>query len=93
MVLVDKFKTDKLEEFKKIEDKTRFTQLFIVIALLNMACVPLLAIFGVELICFMAIFYIFKIATTALSNSSSYSSLFIPSISKDLSSSFTSINL
>ena len=56
MILIDKFKTDELDEFKKIQDKTRISQFFITISLLNMASIPLLSFFGFELICFMIIF-------------------------------------
>ena len=56
MVLKEKFKTDNIEEFKKINDKTKICQLFTTISLLNLACVPLFTIFSVELICLMMIF-------------------------------------
>lgn len=56
MIIIDKFKTDNLDDFKKIDDKTKFSQLFITFSLLNIAGVPLLSIFGFELICFMLIF-------------------------------------
>ena len=56
MILADKFKTDNIEEFSKIEDKTRLTQIFTTISLLNIASVPLFSFFSAELICLMMIF-------------------------------------
>lgn len=56
MILVNKFDTYDIGDFKKIEDKTKLSQLFVTISLLNTASVPLLPIFGFELICFMIIF-------------------------------------
>lgn len=56
MILADKFQTDNLDDFKKIEDKTRLSQIFTTFALLNIASTPLLPIFNSELIYFMAIF-------------------------------------
>lgn len=58
MILIDKFKTDNLDEFKKIQDDTKLSQLFIVTSLLNSACVPIFSFFSFELICFMIIFSI-----------------------------------
>lgn len=56
IILANKFKSGNLDDFKKIEDKTRLSQIFTTIALLNMASTPLLPIFGFELICLMTIF-------------------------------------
>lgn len=56
MLLSQKFKTDKFDELKRINDKSRLFQFFITISLLNIASVPVLSFFGAELICFMMIF-------------------------------------
>ena len=56
MILSDKFKTDRFDELKRINDKSRMFQFFITVSLLNIASVPVLSFFGAELICFMMIF-------------------------------------
>jgi len=56
IVIKNKFNTDKFEELKRINDKSRLFQFFTTISLLNLASVPLLSFFGAELICFMMIF-------------------------------------
>ncbi len=56
MILANKFNTSNLEEFKKINDKSRLSQFFIAISLLNLGNIPLLSLFSAELICFMMIF-------------------------------------
>lgn len=56
IVLKNKFNTDKFDELKRINDKSRLFQFFTTISLLNIASVPLLAFFGAELIAFMMIF-------------------------------------
>ena len=56
MILSEKFKTDKFDELKRINDKSRLFQFFITVSLLNIASVPVLSFFGAELICFMMIF-------------------------------------
>lgn len=58
MILEKKFKTDNIEEFKKIDDKTKLSQIFISIALLNLASVPILPMFNCELLSFMMMFSI-----------------------------------
>ena len=56
MILSEKFKTDRFDELKRINDKSRLFQFFITTSLLNIASVPVLSFFGAELICFMMIF-------------------------------------
>lgn len=56
MILKNKFKTDDIDEFKKIEDKTRLTQTFVSLALLNIAPIPLTPLFGAVSIGFLMIF-------------------------------------
>ena len=56
MILANKFDTSNLEEFRKINDKSRLSQFFIAISLLNLGNIPLLSLFSAELICFMMIF-------------------------------------
>jgi len=56
MVLEQKFKTDNIEEFKKIADKTKLSQFFIVASLLCLAPTPLLALFSAKSISFLVIF-------------------------------------
>ncbi len=56
MILQDKFKTFELEDFKKINDKSRLSQFFCAISILNFANVPLLALYSATFICFMMIF-------------------------------------
>ncbi|MBQ4647142.1 MAG: hypothetical protein IJB79_07315 [Candidatus Gastranaerophilales bacterium] len=56
MILVNKFKTDELSEFLKIEDKTGLSRIFITASLFNMGCVPFFSFFSAELMSFMMIF-------------------------------------
>ena len=56
MILANKFKTDSIDEFKKIEDKTKISQFFIFISMLNIAFVPLLPMFSVQMISLMLMF-------------------------------------
>lgn len=57
-IISKKFKSDEIEELKRIDDKTKLTQIFSVLALLNIAPMPLFALFSVQLISFMSIFSI-----------------------------------
>lgn len=56
IVLNQKFKTDKFDELKKINDKSKLFQFFCAVSMLNIASAPILAFFSAELICFMMIF-------------------------------------
>lgn len=56
IVLNQKFQTDKFDELKRINDKSRLFQFFIATSMLNIALAPTLAFFSAELICFMMIF-------------------------------------
>ena len=56
VVLSNKFKTDKFDELKRMNDSSKMFQFFTTISLLNIAGVPLLSFFSAELICFMMIF-------------------------------------
>lgn len=49
-ILKDKFKTDKIDEFKKITDNSKITQIFICLSLLNIASVPFFTFFTSEML-------------------------------------------
>lgn len=56
IVLNQKFNTDKFDELKRINDKSKLLQFFTAISILNIASAPILAFFSAELISFMMIF-------------------------------------
>lgn len=55
-ILKDKFKTDDVDEFRKISETTKTAGFFIVISLLNIVPVPFMALFGAQALSFMMIF-------------------------------------
>ena len=54
--LFDEFKTSKLDEFKKINDSSRLSQLFIALGFLNFVLVPILPMFSAFMVIAIAMF-------------------------------------
>jgi len=55
-LIKNKFKTDKIDELKRITQKARNAKFFVIFSLLNIAKVPLTSMFGAFLISFVLIF-------------------------------------